>query len=140
MKKLALAVLMLALSGAASAQMTLFENDNNRAPLRRAGRGREPRQQRLQRQGVVGAHPPGTWQICDDAYFRGHCVTLQPGEYRSLGSMGLNDSVSSAREIGNWGRSHSRAATGAAARARCCTASRDSAGASSCSTTTSSPT
>ena len=30
---------------------------------------------------VVGR---GTWQLCDDAYFRGNCVTLQPGQYPSL--------------------------------------------------------
>lgn len=42
----------------------------------------------------------GSWQICADAWFRGQCVTLGPGNYRSLGAMGLNDSVSSLREIG----------------------------------------
>lgn len=46
----------------------------------------------------------GTWQICSDAHFRGLCVTLRPGEYLSLASMGLNDSVSSARPIGGGGR------------------------------------
>jgi hypothetical protein len=45
----------------------------------------------------------GTWQLCDDAYFRGHCVTLQPGDYPSLRAIGLNNSLSSAREIGGWG-------------------------------------
>lgn len=41
----------------------------------------------------------GVWQLCDDAYFRGNCVTLQPGRYPSLRDMGLNNRVSSAREI-----------------------------------------
>jgi hypothetical protein len=45
----------------------------------------------------------GTWQVCDDAYFRGHCVTLRPGSYPSLGQMGLNDRVSSARDLSAWG-------------------------------------
>lgn len=42
----------------------------------------------------------GSWQLCSDAYFRGQCVTLNPGNYPSLGAMGLNKSVSSLREIG----------------------------------------
>lgn len=39
----------------------------------------------------------GSWQLCDDAYFRGRCVTLRPGEYPSLRAIGLDNSVSSAR-------------------------------------------
>lgn len=41
----------------------------------------------------------GSWVVCSDAYFRGHCATLRPGEYPSLASMGMNDSISSAREL-----------------------------------------
>lgn len=41
----------------------------------------------------------GTWQLCSDAYFRGRCVTVTPGDYPSLRSMDLNDMVSSAREL-----------------------------------------
>ncbi|MBK7592065.1 MAG: beta/gamma crystallin family protein [Betaproteobacteria bacterium] len=42
----------------------------------------------------------GSWQVCTDAFFRGRCVTLDRGEYPSLGAMGLNDRISSAREVG----------------------------------------
>lgn len=42
----------------------------------------------------------GSWQLCADAYYRGQCITLQPGNYASLGAMGLNKSVSSLREVG----------------------------------------
>lgn len=45
----------------------------------------------------------GSWQLCTDAYFKGRCVTLQPGEYRNLGSMGLANQVSSARQVGGGG-------------------------------------
>ena len=41
----------------------------------------------------------GRWQICSDAYFRGNCVTLGPGNYTSLREMGMNDRISSVREI-----------------------------------------
>lgn len=42
----------------------------------------------------------GAWQLCADAYYRGQCVTLQPGDYGSLRAMGLANAVSSLREIG----------------------------------------
>src|SRR5262245_44606371 len=45
----------------------------------------------------------GVWQLCDDLYFRGNCMTLQPGEYLALRSMGMNDRISSVRELGGWG-------------------------------------
>ncbi len=49
----------------------------------------------------------GPWLVCSDAYFRGHCTTLRAGEYPSLASMGMNDSVSSARELRGRGRAGS---------------------------------
>jgi hypothetical protein len=42
----------------------------------------------------------GAWQLCTDANYRGRCVTLQPGEYRELGSIGFSDQISSARPVG----------------------------------------
>lgn len=45
----------------------------------------------------------GTWQVCSDHYYRGRCVTLTSGDYPSLASLGLNDRVSSVRELG-WQR------------------------------------
>jgi hypothetical protein len=46
----------------------------------------------------------GVWQLCENARFRGQCVTLGPGEYPSLRAMGLNNRVSSAREVRDWSR------------------------------------
>jgi len=46
----------------------------------------------------------GVWQLCENARFRGHCVTLGPGEYPTLRAMGLNNRVSSAREVRDWSR------------------------------------
>ena len=42
----------------------------------------------------------GLWQVCTDANYQGRCVTLQPGEYRDLASMGFSGNISSARPIG----------------------------------------
>ena len=39
------------------------------------------------------------WEVCEDARFTGSCVVLRPGNYASLGAMGLNDRVSSARIV-----------------------------------------
>lgn len=39
------------------------------------------------------------WEVCEDSGFRGRCVVLRPGRYASLAAMGLNDRVSSVRDV-----------------------------------------
>lgn len=39
------------------------------------------------------------WEVCENAGFTGRCVVLRPGRYPSLAAMGLNDRISSAREV-----------------------------------------
>ncbi|MDR7305065.1 beta/gamma crystallin-related protein [Rhodoferax saidenbachensis] len=39
------------------------------------------------------------WEACDDVYFGGRCVVLRPGRYPSLAAMGMNDRISSVREV-----------------------------------------
>ena len=41
----------------------------------------------------------GTWQMCDDSDFRGRCIVLRPGQYSSLGAMGLDNRISSLRRV-----------------------------------------
>jgi uncharacterized protein YcfJ len=41
----------------------------------------------------------GTWQVCTGARFEGECRVLRPGEYPSLGAMGMNDRISSVRPL-----------------------------------------
>jgi len=41
----------------------------------------------------------GSWQVCEDSDFRGHCTVLRPGQYPSLGAMGLNNRISSLRRV-----------------------------------------
>ena len=50
----------------------------------------------------------GTWEICTDAYFEGRCVVLRPGTYPSLGSIGLNDRISSVRPVDQYGSTYER--------------------------------
>lgn len=44
------------------------------------------------------------WEVCDDRRFRGRCVVLRPGRYPSLAAMGLNNRVSSVRQVRNAAR------------------------------------
>jgi uncharacterized protein YcfJ len=41
----------------------------------------------------------GRWEVCEDAGFRGRCTILSPGNYPTLGPMGFNYRISSARPI-----------------------------------------
>ena len=102
-------------ASSASAQVVLFEHDNYNGRSFRASYS-------VANLNDVGFNDEassvtirgGRWQLCGDAYFRGGCVTLGPGEYPSLRAMGLNDKVSSVRELGwtpdgggGWSGSHS---------------------------------
>ena len=40
-----------------------------------------------------------SWELCEDARFSGRCVVLRPGRYPSLAAMGLNNRVSSVRNV-----------------------------------------
>ncbi|MGP1629719.1 MAG: beta/gamma crystallin-related protein [Giesbergeria sp.] len=39
------------------------------------------------------------WEVCDDARFDGRCMVLRPGQYPSLAAMGMNDRISSVRDV-----------------------------------------
>ena len=41
------------------------------------------------------------WEVCSEVRFNGQCTILRPGRYPSLAAMGLNNSVSSVRSVGN---------------------------------------
>lgn len=95
-----LALACLAISAAASADVTFYEREGF------AGRSFSTNRQvaSFERFGfndrassvVVTTQ---RWEACEDNKFRGHCVVLRPGEYPSLEAMGLNERVSSVRPI-----------------------------------------
>lgn len=98
--KSALAAAGLVMATQAAAQITFYEHEGF------LGRNFTANQQidNFQRYGfndrassvvVVG----NRWEVCDDARFNGRCVVLRPGRYPSLASMGLNDRVSSVRNV-----------------------------------------
>jgi uncharacterized protein YcfJ len=41
----------------------------------------------------------GRWEVCENAYFRGRCTIVSPGQYPSLASLGLDNRVSSVRRV-----------------------------------------
>ncbi|NDP43628.1 MAG: beta/gamma crystallin family protein, partial [Aromatoleum sp.] len=89
-----------AAGAAAAADITLFENDNyNGRRLRSTTSVSNLDNSGFNDRASSVVIHNGQWQICSDAYFRGRCVTLGPGDYPSLRSMDLNDSVSSVRDL-----------------------------------------
>jgi hypothetical protein len=50
----------------------------------------------------------GTWQVCENAQFQGHCVTVRPGQYSSLDHMGMGNKISSLRPMEYYGRADER--------------------------------
>jgi uncharacterized protein YcfJ len=97
----AVAIAALAIAAQASAQFTFYERDGFQ--------GRSFTTERpvnnFQRFGfndrassVVVSRD--RWEVCEDVRFRGRCVILRRGQYPSLAAMGLNDRVSSVRNVG----------------------------------------
>jgi uncharacterized protein YcfJ len=100
MLKSALAVAAVAISAQAAAEITFYEREGFQ------GRSFTTEQQvgNFERFGfndrassvvVIGDR----WEVCEDARFSGRCVILRPGRYSSLAAMGLNNSVSSVRDV-----------------------------------------
>ena len=98
--KTLLATACLALTGYASAQITLYEHDGFQ------GRSFTTEQKvgDLQRFGfndlassVIVTND--RWEVCDDVRFGGRCVVLRPGQYSSLSDLSLNDRISSVRIV-----------------------------------------
>ena len=96
----ALAVAAVAISALAAAEITFYEREGFQ------GRSFTTDRQvgNLERFGfndrassvvVIGDR----WEVCEDARFSGRCVVLRPGRYPSLAAMGLNDRISSVRDV-----------------------------------------
>ena len=98
--KTALTVTGLALAPHATAQITFYENDGYSGRSFTASRPianfeRFGFNDRANSVIVLNDR----WEVCTDARFEGRCVVLRPGRYPSLSAMGLNDRVSSVRNL-----------------------------------------
>jgi uncharacterized protein YcfJ len=95
-----LAMAGLAFAGQAVAQITFYEHDGFK------GRSFATQKQvgNLTRFGFNDAASSvvvtsGRWEVCEHERFEGRCVVLRPGQYPSLGSLGLTDRVTSVRTV-----------------------------------------
>jgi uncharacterized protein YcfJ len=90
----------LAFTAQASAQITLYENNDfggrtltaTRSLSNLSSNGFNDRASSV----VV---TKDRWEVCEDANFNGRCVVLRQGNYASLSAMGLNDRLSSIRPV-----------------------------------------
>ena len=48
---------------------------------------------------VVAGDRNDRWEVCEDLRYGGRCIVLRPGQYTSLGQMGLNNRISSVRSV-----------------------------------------
>jgi uncharacterized protein YcfJ len=98
--KTALAASLLVLAGHASAQITFYEGEGYRGRafttdkpvvnFTRAGYNDRASSVVVDR---------GRWEVCEDARYRGRCVVLRKGSYKSLASLGLENRISSVRAV-----------------------------------------
>ena len=77
-------------------QVTLYEHSNFRGRSVTLDR-RAERLEGFRNAASSAVITGGSWEFCDRREFGGRCVVLSPGRYPSLGSMGMNDNVSSLR-------------------------------------------
>jgi hypothetical protein len=96
---LAGALLAVSVPVALAGEITLYEHRDFRGDSLTLHRGAS----NLERSGLSDSASSlvvrdGVWEVCTDAFFRGICAQLQPGEYRRLDGP-LNDRISSVREI-----------------------------------------
>ena len=98
--KTALTATGLALAAQASAQVTFYENDGYAGRSFTATRPvmnfeRFGFNDRANSVIVLNER----WEVCTDERLGGRCVVLRPGRYPSLSAMGLNDRISSVRNV-----------------------------------------
>jgi hypothetical protein len=96
----ALAALTLLVAGQAWAQVTLYADSNFQGAAITVDRAvPDLRGARFNDRASSITVRGGTWQLCDEGEYRGHCVTLGPGQYNQLSDMQLNDRISSLRPV-----------------------------------------
>lgn len=90
----------MALAAPASAEVTFFEHDGFRGrsftTQRKVGDFKRIGFNDRASSVVVTSD---RWEVCEDIRFGGRCVVLRQGQYPSLAAMGLNDRVSSVRDV-----------------------------------------
>lgn len=95
------AVTALVAAAGASAQITFYEHDGFQGrSFTTRGAVTDFRQRGFNDRASSVVVTGERWEICENARYGGPCTVLRPGQYASLGAMGLNDRVSSVRAVG----------------------------------------
>ena len=98
----AFALVACALAAQAAAQVTFYEHENfNGRSFAVAGEVRNLERTGFNDRASAVVVQRGRWEVCEDRRYAGRCVVLRRGEYPSLAAMGLNDRVTSVREVSN---------------------------------------
>jgi hypothetical protein len=83
-----------------AADIVLFASKDYLGPSHVADRPRaDLRVESLRAEAASVVIAKGRWELCEDAQFRGPCVTLGPGKYPSLGELGLRYGAASVRRV-----------------------------------------
>ena len=93
------ALLALSVPAALAGEITLYEHRDLRGDSLTLHRGAP----NLERTGPIDSAASlvvrdGVWEVCTDAFYRGSCARLRPGEYRKLDGL-LNNTITSVREV-----------------------------------------
>jgi uncharacterized protein YcfJ len=116
--KILLGVAGVVLAAQAAAQLTLYEGEGFRG---RAFTADRPIQNfdgtGFNDRAESAVVERGRWEACEDAYFAGRCVILNPGRYDSLKAVGLYKRISSVRPVGEYGYNSNQAPAPVAATA-----------------------
>jgi hypothetical protein len=81
-----------------AAGIVLYASKNYLGPSHIVDRSRaDLRVESLQAEATSAVIASGKWELCEDAQFRGRCLTLGPGKYPSLGDLGLQYGAASVR-------------------------------------------
>lgn len=95
-----LAVTGMLIATAASAQITLYEHEGyDGQSLTASEEIRNLRRDGFDDRASSAVVFRERWEVCDEPRFHGRCVVLRPGRYPSLATMGLNDRISSVRNL-----------------------------------------
>jgi uncharacterized protein YcfJ len=102
---IAMGVAALAVAAQAAAQITFYEAEGFRGRTFATGKP-------VADFGAIGFNDRassvivdrGSWEVCENSRFEGHCVVLRKGSYDSLRGLGMENRISSVRAVDERGR------------------------------------
>ena len=98
--KTAVALTAMVVASHAAAQVTFFENDGFQGrSFTASGSINDLSRFGFNDRASSVVVDRDVWQVCEDASFGGRCAVLRPGSYPSLRDVGLNDRISSVRQL-----------------------------------------